>query len=391
MEQSFSVAIVSNENTDFFPSNTSFSFANTFSKHLNLAGYEVALTSLTYYDKHVPEKGIILPPPPPKTPPPPKQFFDLDKNENKFVVEKLAFIETLFKKNDANFVAFIGHVNDICFSSNVPVQFTLNHVKGVITSLVAETKAPENFHVQLTESFASILGFSNNIFANGTTTGGLPDSAAFDAISIDAVVGSIYLASRVSTELFLRQMRSRPNLSAILTNIILTLRNANIDVDITLNRATKSINWEGLGDIRIQFSKFLNTYLGQVDTFIFSDEGSFTVADDIIQPKKPDDDIPEPGPPPKVSCNKLLVTCSIIKDQWYGGSPEKLLALIERQEHEEFWRVNYIPQTLIYKEVESEFVSQIRIALLSDNKSYIQPYHQPTVCTLHFRKRFSDQ
>lgn len=390
MEQSFSVAIVSNENLDFFPSNTSYSFANTFSKHLNLAGYEVALTSLTYYDRFVFDKGTILPPPPPRVPTPPKPFFDVTKNEHRLVVEKLQFVETNITKNDANFVAFIGHINDICFLSNVQVKFTLKSVGGAVTAVVAEASAPEGYYIQLTESFASILGFESNVFANGLTTGGTPDLETFGTFALNSKVGAIYLARRVTTELFLAQMRPKPNLAAIIANIVLTLRNAGIDASIRLKKSTKSVVWEGLGDIRIQLSKFLNSYLGQVETFIFADDGSFKVAEDILEPPKPTDDIPEPGPPPKVSSSKLLVTCSIIKDQWYGGSQGKYISVLERHETAEFWRVHYIPQNLIYKEVENDFVSQIRIGLLSDNKSFIEPYQIPTVCTLNFRKRFSD-
>lgn len=391
MEQSFSVALVSNECEDFFPENTNFLFANSFPKHLNLAGYEVALTSITYYDRFIRDTGPVLAPPSPPKPVPPKNFFDISKNEHKFIVEKLQFIDTaITKNNETNFVAFIGHVNDICFKFKLSITFTLKSENGEVKAVVARVNAPTGFHIQLTEEFASLLGFPTNVFENGTFVApSAPDYETFDSLSPTAHVGSIYLTRRESVELELRQIRARPNLTTIINNIIMTLHKAGYEVDIQLSKSTQSLVWERLGDIRIQFSEFLNSYLGQAKNFIFAGDGSFVVPEEIIVPKKPVDDIPEPAPPPKVSCNKLLVTCSIIKDQWYAGRAVKLISLIERKETSEFTRINYIPQNLIYKELEKEFVSQIQVGLKSDN-SFLPSYEQPTVCTLHFRKRFTD-
>lgn len=391
MEHNFSVTLVSNQCMDFFPYNTSYMFANKFSEHINLCGYEVALVSLTYYDRFQRKKDPVLEPPPEETPVIPKQFFNLDKNEHKFIVEKLDFIETKITKSktESEFVAFMGHVNDVCFEKKLFLNFTLNSNNGVITSITAECNPPEGYHIQLSESFASVLGFSDNVFPSGRTTAtAAPDLEAFDNISTDTVVGSIYIAKRKSVELSLPQLQASPNLSSIISSIVLTMRNAGLHVNMLLKKSSKSIVWDSLGDLRIQLSHFLNSYLGQNQSFIFENDGSFTVSESIIKPPKPVDEIPEPGVPPPAECSKILVVCNLLKPEWYAGTLEKILSVLERDENPEFTRIHYTAKNLIYKPVDREFTGQISIGLLGDNKSFLDPYSSPNVCVLHFKKRF---
>lgn len=125
MGDSFTFTLISIKCSEF---NTSYCFVNNFQTEaqLNLLGYEVALTSLTFYDKFIPDTPPELPPPEPVEPAKEKPFFNIEKGDNKIRVEKLDFITTKVRKTDEDLSSFVSELSKLCTRRNIPVSFTLS-------------------------------------------------------------------------------------------------------------------------------------------------------------------------------------------------------------------------------------------------------------------------
>lgn len=385
--EEFTVALFSNENSDWVAFNTNYSFGNIFPHNRSLRNYECALESLTYYDRF--SHDVEPPPIPPPSPPKPVNFYNTDRGDDKIRVETVEFIELIIKKKSPEFGAFLGDTTGLCVKRGMHVKFSVDYANLEIKAVHLNSSAPTPWHVRISPSLAAILGFERTTFDAGKTKAPHPpDFESFNNIPLNEVVGSIFMAKRVTVDLKLEQVQGIPTLNTILSDIITVLGDNNIGItndEFRLRKSSKTVQWN-LGEIRIQLSNFLNKYMGKDSDFIFEGTGLFTVPDSIIYP--PDPSFPEPIPiTPNVSCGKLLVTCDIIKSQIVAGREKKVLSILERRESNELVRHHYEAPILLYKEVERPFVSQIRIGLQTDNNSFLDYTDRPTTCILHFRKR----
>lgn len=380
--ESKTVTLISNTCLDSFPSNKNFDFANPLPDPVNLSSYEVALTSVTYYDRYVkPEPTAETTQKPKKQ----KNFFNIQRGDHRVSVEKQQLDQIRVEKTDNDILNVLGSLTDALVKEKFPVTFEPEFRRGILSNIVLTARLQPGYRVILSESFATILGFSSNSFQSGEfTSQSPPNITTFSSVPLHSEIGTITVSYLALEEISLDQVEGLPTLSSLLADIVATLAKAKFNVSLKLKKNIKTVEYN-TGSIRFRLSQFLNEYLGLYKSFIFQDRGSFVVTDSIIKPSDT-----EPSASPKkqvVTCSKVIITLDVIEDQIYAGRKEKVLAILERTENKSFQRHTIQPDILIYKQVEKDFVTHLRIGVRSDQNTFLESCQDPTVVTLHFRKK----
>lgn len=380
MDSSFDVVVVSNENVDYFPHNSNSKFSNLFPTSISLSDYEVALSSIAYYDNYV----KVDPSPIPEPEVPTDDFFDMEKRDNEVLVEKTQKNTLNLLKENPDLPSLITYVATECNKHGINIaidsQFANNKIVKTRLSVTVRT----GWKIEITDPLLSILGFEQTDFENGqylsTTT---VDYSQFESLKMQAPIGSVVLFKRETSGYFLPQIKGTPTFAGLLSQITLLLGNAGYNVSLVLKKKARTIEFKGLSLIRMSLSRMVNDFLGIPERFVFTDQGSIRIADSIIYPDKSIIPVKE-----KISWSKLLVLCDIVYEQIVAGSTQKLLAVLVREESREFKRHFYSPSKLTYKPVSRAFVNQISLSLKTDNNKFLDFSEQPTTVVLHFRKRF---
>lgn len=386
-QDNFTVALASNECNDFCAFNTNFAFGNVFEKPKNLTNYEVALVSLTYYDRYIKRDPDPVIPVVIKELP----FFNIDGGDNKFRVETRKTNQLDIKKTDPVFTNFLNWLTIACRRTGIPVSFQPYFQNGTITKIKLRLENTDGAKLFLSEQLANILGFSDspNISEGEHISTAKPDIDYYNKLKLEDVIGSASLLKVETIELALQQQTGTPNLSVLVADIITALEKANVRrVTFLVKKTTSSLVWKNIWGYRIQFSPFFNRYLGLEDHFIFHGNGTIQIPEEIIKPAKPDD--PLPPEPPKRSTSCVIVTCDIVKESLVFGKQKNAIAVFNRKESDSVQQMTFAPANLTYKEIYKPFVSQIRISLQSDNNSYLEFCEEPTTCVLQFRRKIFD-
>lgn len=259
MDQAFTVVVASNACEDFFPGNKNFSFSNVFPAPINVSNYEVALSSLTYYDRFIKSDPAPIPEPDPT----PTEFFDLTKKENEILVEKTQKNTINFLKSNPDLPSFIAEVITECAKSNINIALSQQFVNNKIirTQLIVTTR--EGWKVQITDPLLSIIGFEQSEFATGTYNSTLTvDYQAFEKIPLNNPIGTIVLFKRDTSAIYLSQIVGTPTISGILGKVVVAMSKAGHNVSLLLRKKARVIIYKGFALIRMNLSKKTKRFHG---------------------------------------------------------------------------------------------------------------------------------
>lgn len=380
MDENFTVVVASNECLGDFTHNANFQFSNTIETTRNVEDYEVALTSLTYHDRYTRPKPDPIP-----EPVVPTDFFDLEKRENEIRVEISSSDTTNFSKRANDLESFLAYLNTKCPEQGINIHFSSTLRKGVLASITLRANVPAGYHVTITDPLLSILGFEPQDFLTGSFESTLEiGRSEFDAIALNAPIGSVALIKRETSTVSLDQVEGTPSHNLICAMIVVKMMHAGYNIGMVMRKRARQIQYSGFNSIRMALSKKVNDFLGIPETFVFSGSGSIAISDDIIFPDKR---TPIEPVKPIIPWSKILVMCDVIQDQVVAGKSQKLLAILERGESEELQRHHYESEALVYKAVSRPLLSQITISLKTDHNTFLDLCDQPTICVLHFRKK----
>lgn len=375
MDENFSVTVASDKCTDFFAHNKNSHFANVFPKAINVCDFEVALSSISYYDKYIePVPGQV---PVPDTSP----FYDISKAEN--IIKVTTKHTNTFNpiKTSNNFSNVLAYLNDNCPSAGMNVTFFQLREKGVITSIRLEAKIPVGSKLVVSENLATILGLDTYEFESGTYTSSLGvDVSTFDSIQIDSPLGSLRLVYESYKEVQLEQHNGPPLYTTLLSDIMAALQKEGVPFALRLRKKYRTLEWSRMNpSATVQFSRYINSFLGLEETFAFRHQGSVVISDSVIFPGRPE--------PIKPVWSKVLIFCDAIVDQYVSGKQMKVLSTLERTESKDFSRRYFAPQTMIYKSLSKPLLNHITISLMTEHNTFLDVCEQPTVVVLHFRRK----
>lgn len=385
MENSFSYTLVSNQNTDYFASNTHYSFSNIFPRQVDLKGYEVALESISLYDKFsnvddakidLPNQGNLELP-----------FFDTVNDDHKITLTRIGSATMTISKWETQITNFVSVLSDYLERENFEVHLSVELDKGKLTKVILISKLESPWKFKITKPLSTILGFSKEIFDVGETESDIPfDLDTFEDTEERGFLGEVSRYYITKQEVYIEQIRDPlPRLSTVLNSIVTVVDEQGYDISLRVKKGPKLVEYDiHPRTLSMRLSPRLNSYLGLAEHFTFSGAGTIRIPKAIINPSQTFTANQEDRL--DISCSKLLVLCNLIPNQFFAGKEMPILGLLERKNSPSFRKISLSPSPMVYKPVVIEKPSHISITLRPDNSDYIESTELPTVCTLHFRK-----
>lgn len=382
LSKPFTVSMQSNACTDSYPYNTSFHFKNYLPRTIDLsAGYEVGLVNISYTDNYEkPNYGPVVNSDD-------VNFFDEFKMQNAIIVQsanlnKLAAFKTLTK-----LVNFIDYLNNNMERSHMNCRLVPEYeTGGKIKRTQMKFTPEEGYEIAFKHPINRMIGFQKEIFQPGEFYNDLPIKDAIELFEkhADGLVGEVVFYKYFQKQILLDQIKGRPLLETLLSEIIGTLVEHEHLFSFNIRPGTNIVDYNITPrSERLILSPFLNLYLGQDKNFYFTGQSSIRVPPHIINPNLIDPYL-FMGERPSF---KLYVLCNIIQNQFMNGKEKKVLAVLDRvpAKNDEI-TVNFSP--VIYKNVQTENFSQIEIKLEAGNNFDLQHFQSPTVVELHFRPTY---
>lgn len=380
----FTFTLQSNLEPDKFAHNTNFEFANSFPHPIDLSGFEVAASSIFLSDQYSKETFL----PQRVSPDENKNFFNTLLFDDRILVQSSTRSTLAIEKIHDNYANFIDYLKTAFATQNMHCELIVTFLEGKITKININFDPPTGFQLSIGHPVNSLLGMTTTVLAKGNYEKDI-DEAYFDsyfASLADGFLANVMLYSTNTEEITLEQLKGPQTANSVINHILDALLEKDLEATMVLHPDTQSLEYSIEPEkTRVTLSSFLNQYLGLSEDFAFEDSGSVRISPKNLNFQQTDNYLFDDDS--KRTSSKILVHCSIIQPQYYGGKYVRLLQLLDR-----FQRSNvesaYYMNPLVYKDVDTRITSSIQISIKSDQGEYIKYSKTPTVVNLHFRRKF---
>ncbi|CAL8134153.1 unnamed protein product [Orchesella dallaii] len=385
LKDSFSIVLSSTCCSDIF-SNTTSDFSNEIHPSLDLEGFEVGLTHLTYHDdwrdKPTWEKRIIE-----RKPKTGKSFFQNQSIDNEIIYSTTTVQGIRFRKEYKSIGNFTTDLNNLFISSSLDTEIVLNLPADSTKSITATLRylADDGYQLHLPLDIAQLYGFENTSFDKGEYDAKeVVDVAILERIP-DHKEWIIQRRKRNTSSVYLEQMQD-PVLKTVLSNIILSSSLAGFEVSFDLDETRAIVEYEiEPADATLKLSNFLNKYLSLPEDEILSGSQSFSIPREIIDPFSEvyinRDEYIQLHTLEKVVVQSNAVEESVI----YNSKKLNVLAVLDRPEGKGK-RVWHSSKKLAYYPATTSILGYINIKLVDETGACIIPQEKPSCAILHFRK-----
>lgn len=382
MEQdSFSITLQSNLDTDKFSNNTNFRFRNSVPAGLDLHNYQVGLQSIYFTDNYdrTPPKPVVL------HQKSTKPFFNTDLEEDLVVVQTTIPKHLNGIKNENRLDQFLIKFNVELAKYNYKIQISPTLQSGQIIGVKITNTSDNIYHTSLDESLGKVLGFSKLQVPHGESSSNVAIKLSdFTSLELKSVVGTISQYRINQEEIKLSQFEGEPVLSDLCNEIVLALEKKDHKISLTAVIGHDAINFDlDSPTRRLILSDYLLDYLGLPDSFTFIGSGTVVVKKGLSQDPNEIDDFAFQHS--KQSSSKLFVTCDLIEENYFAGKPLNYLAVIDRSTTQNM-ESSYHPRKILFKQVVPRNPRQIEISIYSDKLEFIPLSDSPSVVCLNFIK-----
>ncbi len=379
MESSISVTLVSNLDSDSFAHNSGTHFSNTLPRTLDLSDYEVALQKTSFTDVyHKPKESVELVPQEDAK----KPFFNESTSDNEIIIQETTMKQLLAEKKNDLWSNFVQKLMIGVRRFNMPVVLQPFFVRGLPTSVKLTYSNTEGYELYMHEPLNKILGFSSQMFEAGEYDSDTEINLEHFNNLPNGNQGHLMEFKITKTTALLNQILGKPDLPDLVAMIHKKLDALGHKITFHVKKSTSTLDYHVTPfTTRIFLSEFLNNYLGQEEYFVFHDKGTISIPREIIYPNVRNEFYLEPQKPR--SCEQILIFCSLIADQFYGGKELPILAVIPRNADSD--ETFYEPRSLVYKPVVANQVSQITCSFQTDRFEYLKFTNNPSTVTLNFK------
>lgn len=381
---SFTVTLQSNLEKQSFPMNKNFEFSNSLHRPINLEGFEVALVNAFFTDKY--EKPNYKPITVTKGEN--VNFFNEILSDNRIVVTSSSTSTLVVTKTEDNYVNFLTTVKTSLALQGMHCDIIVTFEAGKVVKLEVKFHPPTGYYLSLPFPVNRLLGIDLTEIHPGNYAKDIDESyyeSYFKTIK-DGFLGNITLFCYDNVEIELSQLKGHQTANTVLNHILEALDTHDVDASMILHADTLSIEYEIIPDTtRVVLSDFLYDFFGISKEFSFKGNGNVPISSKNLFNDNTDDYLFEDDV--IRSSSKVLVICSIIQPQLYGGKPVQMLQLLDRFQRSGVESA-YYPNILIYKDVNVQYTSHITISLKNDQNEYISYSKYPSVITLHLRRKF---
>lgn len=378
-QDSFSITLQSNLETENFANNTNFRFSNSVPPHINLQHYRVGLQSIywtDYYERDE-SKPVVIPTVPKKP------FFNSPLEDDVITLQHSVPKSLQPTKRETTFDQFIVAFNSELAKFNYKLHVSTIVRGGQIIGTKIMNTSDSVYLSHMDESLAKVLGFTQLEISHGENQSDKFSLVNFAAVASNAVVGKISQQHITQHELKLPQFTGKPLLSDLCNEIVAAVEEK--DHKFALSKVPDhdalSFDLDGV-NYRLILSEFLYDYLGIPRSFAFTGRGTVLIKKGLENPYEIDDFVFEP---PKLSSSKLFVCCDLVEANYFAGKPLHYLAILDRRSSQNT-ESSYTPDKILYKKVIPNNPRHIQLSIQSDNNNFISPSDHPTFATLHFTK-----
>lgn len=382
---SFTITLQSNLEKESFPLNKNFEFSNTLHRPINLEGFEVALVNAFFTDKY--EKPNYLPIAVTKAEN--VNLFNELLSDNRIVVSKSSTSTLAVTKTEDNYVNFLTTVKTSLALQGMHCDVIVTFQAGKVVKLEVKFQPPTGYYLSLPFPVNKLLGIDLIEIHPGNYVKDIDESyyeSYFKTLE-DGFLGNITLFSYDNVEIELSQLKGHQTANTVLNHILEALDAHDVDASMILHADKLSIEYEITPDTtRVLLSDFLYEFFGISKEFAFKGSGNVPISSKNLFNDKTDDYLFEDDI--VRSSSKILVLCSIIQHQLFGGKPVQMLQLLDRYQRSGVESA-YYPNVLVYKGVNVQYASHITISLKNDQNEYISYSKYPSVVTLHLRRKKS--
>lgn len=371
MSRLYEFTLASNKSIDTSPHNTNYDFLNTLPTMLSLQDYEVALQSIRYTDNFETEPAKVQ-----------KPFFDDSSREfeDEISVDSTQSVIVSAYKLDNHLDRFLSKLNADVMRSDIGLQFSFVTERGVIVGVNAICNPPERHNIAIFGSLAKIMGFQEGVPlpAGNSSNSADIDRKLFEDLEF-GIAGRIIQAHYKKERFHLENYQRTPTIDTVLADIVLLLSENDYEANLHYNPRTKSLDYDiRKRDVYIHLSTFLKTWMGCPLNQILFDSGSIILNPEAAAFRS--------EPVPKEPSNLLFVVCDAIEHDYFGSKALPYLACIDRMPGN--WDKFFRPNNLVYKGLQDNKLSSVRIQLQDGNGDYIPLSNTPTIVSLLFRPRW---
>ena len=294
-----------------------------------------------------------------------------------------------FSKEQNNIVTFLTQLR-AKFTENVHIPIKIgfmltsdqNSIEG--KSLIV-FNGNNNEELIIPEAIAKALGFRTNIITPGSHNS--PDDVnvqEFQAIA-DGTELHFKIRNRIQYKFPLDEPGSR-RLDSIMDSVNRGLHTLGLPISFNVN-GDKATSQMRAGD-SVQLPKAINKQLGLDEDFVF-------VIDYEHQSKQTNhvESFERPESEPEIEtevvqieriAKQLLVTCSAVKNQYFGDRQYPILRILDlSQEYIKQTQIAFSP--ILYAPLESDNITQVRVRSLDEFGRLLNFENNPVQLTLHFR------
>lgn len=378
-QESFSITLQSNMETEKFANNTNFRFSNSVPPHINLQHYRVGLQSIYWTDNYEREesKPVVIPTKPKKP------FFNSPLEDDIIILQHSVPKSLQPTKRESTFDQFIIEFNKELakYTYKIHVSTILRGGQIIGTKIINSSDSVYLSHMD--QSLANVLGFSKLSIAHGENVSDSFRLPHYADLATNAVIGQISQQRITQHELKLPQFEGKPLLSDLCNEIVAAVEEK--DHKFALSKVADhdalSFDLDGVNN-RLILSEFLYDYLGIPRSFAFTGRGTVIIKSGLANPYEIDDFVFEP---PKISSSKLFVCCDLVEANYYNGKPLQYLAILDRKSNLNK-ESSFTPERILYKKVVLNNPRHIQLSIWSDNNDFMTPSDHPTFSILHFTK-----
>lgn len=377
---SFMVVLSSTRDANAWPENCSSNFKNCLPQNSDLSQYNVALSSVSYFDDFVDrarnvDQGVAR-----------GDFFG--PNQNLVTVREFILAVYYVEKTYTIVPAAVNHLNAEFEANGIKAVITLEWDGGKHTSseITYDNSEDTGLKLEIPGVLADALGFSETRFDHGKTKSSRPpDYEDFKAMGVEEKF-EIRQVEWKQTTVALQQLH-QPTLRQIAEQIERAVHEATlVPITVHVQEERSLIRFTMGPTVSLTLSQFLNVYLGLPPSFEIKGTKLHSVPPQILDPSGGESYIRDIIDGSRFSSNKLFVECSVVCPSYYDGKRVQILAVVNRQPGDK--QMNYSPSQPIFLPVISSNFNQIHIRLLDDNLQEIIPNSMPTVATLSFKRRW---
>lgn len=352
---------------------------------MNLESYEMALIKLYYHDDYVNNfDGQLLPVERSGEP-----FFDLSLNQNVVWLNQLKISNYNVGKTYPYLHTFVNGLNAHMNRFGVKSKFTVEFAEGGIpTKVTLEYTFDFGYKLFLGDNLNTILGFSGNDFDEGTYTSDLPlNLEEFEKLPATTVF-RIEKRKWVINKIILEQLYD-PTLDDICISISAGCAKKGFTVQAVVDEEENTLTINTFEDnIYVTLSSFLNQYLKIPWRTEFKNSTTVTVPRNVINPYEPfaRTYLKSTESLRILSPNKIFVVSTLCTQHFYESKQLPYLQVFNRTEGRQ--EITFEANPPIYIQVSPFETSTINIKLLDDNLNLLPIRDEPTVCLLHFKKKW---